>query len=194
VAAVVPVVILTVSLVALNDVSCDEEMLVLPIFRVRPDWKFEPLTVSVWGEVEPVMGFGETLVMLGETVFGLTVRDAVLEVPPPPELVTVTLKLPAVFSVTVTVSWLALTKCTEDPLKVLDPTLTDAPDLNPLPLTVRVCDEVEAVMGLGERLEMEGPLAGRFTVRVTEFDTPAPGLVTVTPTAVADASVTETRS
>jgi hypothetical protein len=141
--------------------------------------KFVPFTVSVNVAPPAVALVGEIVVMVGAGLF--TVKATEFDVPPPGVgLVTVTLKVPPVAmseAGIAAVSCVALIKVVARvfPLNFTVELLTKF-----VPFTAKVNAPPPAVALVGERVVMVGK--GLFTMKLTAFDVPPPGVGFVTVT------------
>ena len=142
--------------------------------------KFVPLMVRVCAAAPAVADVGESEVAVGSGLLMVKVRA--LDVPPPGEgFSTVTEAVPPVamsLAGTEAVTCVLLTYVVVSPVPFHR---TVDPETKFVPVTVRVNAAPPAVAEVGERVVMVG--TALFTVKLTEFDAPPPGVGLVTTTA-----------
>ena len=150
--------------------------MVEPTCRVSPPTNPVPEMVRTWGELDPVNGFGKSPVMTGGGPGATTWRFTVFE-GLPSGLITWTAWSPGVRPVTGIRSCALPTYVICEPPNVADPTLTVAPDRNPVPLMIRFWTAADALMGFGLIEAMTGdggPPAVQFWTSAAASTEPHP--------------------
>ena len=136
---------------------------------VAPDWKLDPLTVSVNPDPAAVTEIGLRLLMVGITG-GLMVKVAAADAVLPAALATVTLALPELVVRLAGTAAVSKTELENEVESGVPFQYTAAPLMKLLPLTVSRNAPLPAVAELGLRLEM----AGALTVKALPADMPPP--------------------
>ncbi len=109
----------------------------------------------------------------------LTVKLTEFELPPPGDgFVTVTLTLPALAMSEARMAAVNCVALTNVVVRALPPKFTTEFATKPVPFTVKLNPAPPAVALVGEMLVIVG--TGLFTMKLTAFDVPPPGLLTVT--------------
>jgi hypothetical protein len=148
-------------------------------FTVELAMKPVPFTVSVSAPEPETTPVGESEVITGAGLF--TVKFTPAEVPPPGVgLTTVIGKVPAVFTSPARIAAVSCVELTNVVVRAVPLKSTTDEAMNPVPFTV-IVNAPEPNIALVGAIELSVG-AGLFTLNVTEFDVPPPGvgLVTVT--------------
>jgi len=138
-----------------------------------------PFTVSVNAPEPETTPVGDSVVTVGTGLF--TVKPTPADVPPPGVgFVTVIGKLPAVFTSPARIAAVTCVALTKVVVRATPLKFTTDEARNPVPFTVMV-NAPDPKIALVGKIEVTVG-AGLFTLNVTEFDVPPPGvgLVTVT--------------